>query len=244
MKFVIGDIHGEITKLRCLVENILKLNQNPEFIFIGDYIDKGESAKKTIDFLIELKNKYKCIFLEGNHEYQWLNLTPDNNIEEYLLKYGGNLTIDSFPGIESVFQMKNLLLNKYKDFFNEMVSYWENEKFVITHSGIPPNLYSKKIADIEKKLLLFNRYDFIKMDRKFNGKIIIFGHTGFYTPYYDGVKIGLDTSACYLENQPITAFCLDEEFFVNSDNIKLSLKDIDLTFCPNIVRTKPWRNYD
>jgi serine/threonine protein phosphatase 1 len=244
MKFVIGDIHGEITKLRCLVENILKLNQNPEFIFIGDYIDKGESAKKTIDFLIELKNKYKCIFLEGNHEYQWLNLTPDNNIEEYLLKYGGNLTIDSFPGIESVFQMKNLLLNKYKDFFNEMVSYWENEKFVITHSGIPPNLHSKKIADIEKKLLLFNRYDFIKMDRKFNGKIIIFGHTGFYTPYYDGVKIGLDTSACYLENQPITAFCLDEEFFVNSDNIKLSLKDIDLTFCPNIVRTKPWRNYD
>ena len=244
MKFVIGDIHAEITKLRCLVENILKLNQNPEFIFIGDYIDKGESAKKTIDFLIELKNKYKCIFLEGNHEYQWLNLTPDNNIEEYLLKYGGHLTIGSFPGIECVFQMKNLLLNKYKDFFNEMVSYWENEKFVITHSGIPPNLYSKKIADIEKKLLLFNRYDFIKMDRKFNGKIIIFGHTGFYTPYYDGVKIGLDTSACYLENQPITAFCLDEEFFVNSDNIKLSLKDIDLTFCPNIVRTKPWRNYD
>tara|TARA_B100000787_G_C16196889_1_gene301558 strand:+ start:1732 stop:2466 length:735 start_codon:yes stop_codon:yes gene_type:complete len=244
MKFVIGDIHGEFTKLKLLVENIQKLNHNPEFIFIGDYIDKGESAKKTIDFLIELKNQYQCVFLEGNHEYQWLNLSAENNIEEYLLKYGGRLTIDSFPDIENVFQMKNLFMNKYNDFFSEMVSYWENEKFVITHSGIPPNFYSKKIVDIEKKLFLFNRYDFIKMDRKFNGKIVVFGHTAFFTPYYDGVKIGLDTSACYLENQPITAFCLDEEFFVNSDNIKINLEDIDLNYCPNIVRTKPWRNYD
>ena len=96
--------------------------------------------------MVELKNQYQCVFLEGNHEYQWLNLSAENNIEEYLLKYGGRLTIDSFPGIENVFQMKNLFMNKYNDFFSEMVSYWENEKFVITHSGIPPNFYSKNLC--------------------------------------------------------------------------------------------------
>lgn len=241
MKFVVGDIHGEITKLIQLVDNIKKLDQKPEFIFIGDYIDKGESAKNTIDFLIELKNNYNCIFLEGNHEYQWLNLSTDNNIEDYLLKYGGRLTIDSFPNIDNVFQMKNLFLDKYKDFFFNLVPFWENEEFVVTHSGIPPKCYTKQLVDIDKRLLLFNRYDFIRMEKKYRGKTVIFGHTGFYSPYYDGVKIGLDTSACYLENQPITAFCLDEEFFIDSDNKKLVLKDIELNKCPNIVRVKPWR---
>ncbi len=241
MKFVVGDIHGEITKLKQLVDYIKRLDQKPEFIFIGDYVDKGESAKNTIDFLIELKIQYNCVFLEGNHEYQWLNLSIDNNIEDYLLKYGGRLTMDSFPNIDNVFQMKKLFLEKYKNFFFDLVPYWENEEFVVTHSGIPPQCYAIQLFDIDKRLLLFNRYDFIGMEKKYRGKTVIFGHTGFYTPYYDGVKIGLDTSACYLENQPITAFCLDEELFVDSDYKKLALKDIELNKCPNIVRVKPWR---
>ena len=106
MKFIIGDIHGEITKLKLLVKFIKDIVDRPELIFIGDYLDKGESSKKTLDFLIQLKNELKCVFIEGNHEYQWLNVSKENNIEEYLLKYGGKLTINSFEGRENVFQIK------------------------------------------------------------------------------------------------------------------------------------------
>ena len=238
MKFVIGDIHGEITKLKLLVKFIMNIDDKPEIIFIGDYLDKGESSKKTLDFLIQLKNELKCVFVEGNHEYQWMNVSKENNIEEYLLKYGGLSTIDSFSNIENVFQMKKILLSQYADFFKNLIPYWENENYVITHSGIPPECYNKKLKDINKRLLLFNRYDFIKMKKKYFNKIIIFGHTGFFSPYYDGVKIGLDTAACYFKNQPITAFCLEKKFFINSDNFKQNLKEIDLNSCPNIARTK------
>ena len=241
MKFIIGDIHGEITKLKLLVKFIKDIDDKPELIFIGDYLDKGESSKKTLDFLIQLKNELKCVFIEGNHEYQWLNVSKENNIEEYLLKYGGKLTINSFEGRENVFQIKELFLKKYKDFFENLVPYWENKKYVITHSGIPPKFYNKELNTIEKRHFLFNRYEFIKIEEKYKGKIVIFGHTGFYEPYFDGVKIGLDTSACYLENQPITSFCIDQEYFINSNNEKLDLNDINLNQCPNIVRLNPWR---
>ena len=40
---------------------------------------------------------------------------------------------------------------------------------------------------------------FIKIEEKHNGKIVIFGHTGFYEPYFDGVKIGIDTSTVIFE---------------------------------------------
>ena len=241
MKFIIGDIHGEITKLKLLVKFIKDIDDKPELIFIGDYLDKGESSKKTLDFLIQLKNELKCVFIEGNHEYQWLNVSKENNIEEYLLKYGGKLTINSFEGRENVFQIKELFLKKYKDFFENLVPYWENKKYVITHSGIPPKFYNKELNTIEKRYFLFNRYEFIKTEEKYKGKIVIFGHTGFYQPYFDGVKIGLDTSACYLENQPITSFCVDKEFFINSFNKKINLSKLNINQCPNIVRTKPWR---
>ena len=122
-----------------------------------------------------------------------------------------------------------------------MVPYWENKKYVITHSGIPPECYNKELSNIEKNQFLFNRYDFIMVEKKYKNKIVIFGHTGFYKPYFDGVKIGLDTSACYLENQPLTSFCLDKEFFINSFNEKFNLIDINLNQCPNIVRFKPFR---
>ncbi len=86
MHYVIADIHGETTKLKKLINHIISIDTRPEFIFIGDYIDKGEDAKATLDFLLDLKSKYSCVFIIGNHEYCWLNI---NDYTDYLLKYGG-----------------------------------------------------------------------------------------------------------------------------------------------------------
>ena len=59
MKLVIGDIHGEIKKLSDLVNFILKSHSNPQFIFIGDYLDKGENVKETLNFLMEIQQNYE-----------------------------------------------------------------------------------------------------------------------------------------------------------------------------------------
>ena len=49
----IGDIHGEYFKLASLLDK-LDIKDNDEFVFLGDYIDRGLYSRKVINKLIEL----------------------------------------------------------------------------------------------------------------------------------------------------------------------------------------------
>jgi serine/threonine protein phosphatase 1 len=244
MKFVIGDIHGEISKLRDLVKNILLIDSKPDLVFIGDYLDKGEDVNETIGYLLNLAGKYSCTFLFGNHEYLWLNLYSDiSKNESYLEKYGGVRTMISLGG-KSIKETHEILLKRFDDFFSILVPFWKYGTFVAVHSGIHPADFASELADIPLKNLLFNRYEFLAHDELYLGKNqVIFGHTAFYSPYVTKSKIGIDTAACFGKEQPLTAFCTDDNFFINSDNTLLRKKDILENSCPNIVRSKPWR-YD
>jgi len=242
MNFVIGDIHGEYTKLKALIKNIFSIDNKANFIFIGDYIDKGEDAYSTLKYLTELSKENKCIFIRGNHEYFWELLKENNDkYAELLIKYGGKNTINSIDKRLSILETKKILFNEFKSLFDVLKNYQVIGNYVITHSGIPPELYNTPIEKIPTDQLLFNRYDFIRSNKLYFDKKVIFGHTGFYTPYYDGYKIGIDTAACYLETQPLTAFCTDEDFFINSNNETSQLSSINQAVCPAIPRVKAWR---
>eukprot|EP00914_Ancora_sagittata_P022824 GHVO01045276.1.p1 GENE.GHVO01045276.1~~GHVO01045276.1.p1 ORF type:complete len:452 (+),score=73.45 GHVO01045276.1:140-1495(+) len=68
---IVGDIHGQLFDL-C---NILKAHKgihddSPNFIFLGDYVDRGGYSLEVISLLMCLKIKYpnKVTLLRGNHE--------------------------------------------------------------------------------------------------------------------------------------------------------------------------------
>jgi serine/threonine protein phosphatase 1 len=71
---VIGDIHGEITKLKALISVLRDRGLlDHKLIFLGDYIDRGEDSVATLDYLTELKSRYPHLkFLKGNHEQMLL----------------------------------------------------------------------------------------------------------------------------------------------------------------------------
>ena len=242
MRFVIADIHGEITKLKKLINHILRIDKQPYLVFIGDYLDKGESSYEVLKYLVDLSDYYECIFLFGNHEYIWLNLYEDfEKNSSYLIRYGGRNTIESF-GCNSIEETYHKMIAEFSDFFSNLTNYWSNDEFIVVHSGILSNDYDKPIEEIPVDRLLFNRYDFLKNRQLYMKKYkIIFGHTGFYYPYIDSFKIGIDTAACYLGEQPLTAFCLDNQKFYNSKEESFSRKEYSTTMCPIIVRVKPYR---
>jgi len=62
---IIGDVHGCLDKLKELVE---KESNTKTFIFLGDYIDRGPNSSGTIEYIMELCEKYDVVLLEGNHE--------------------------------------------------------------------------------------------------------------------------------------------------------------------------------
>jgi len=89
--FVIGDIHGAYKALVQLIER-LSLAEGDTLIFLGDYVDGWSESPEVIDYLMELRNQYTCIFIRGNHDvkcYEWLK--NQKVIGDWLL-HGGSAT--------------------------------------------------------------------------------------------------------------------------------------------------------
>ena len=80
---IFGDIHGCYDPLKEYFDKN-PFNENYNYIFCGDYLDRGPQNKEVLEFLISLKDKKNCVFLEGNHE-KWLRIysQKDYDMEYY-----------------------------------------------------------------------------------------------------------------------------------------------------------------
>ena len=80
---IFGDIHGCYDPLKEYFDKN-PFNENYNYIFCGDYLDRGTQNKEVLEFLISLKDKKNCVFLEGNHE-TWLRKysQKDYDMDEY-----------------------------------------------------------------------------------------------------------------------------------------------------------------
>lgn len=67
----IGDIHGCYDTLMQYPDFKNGLCEDTEYIFLGDYLDRGNQNYEVIKFLDSIKDKPNVCLLEGNHE-RWL----------------------------------------------------------------------------------------------------------------------------------------------------------------------------
>lgn len=87
---VVGDIHGQFYDLL----EIFKIGGTPpqtNYLFLGDYVDRGFHSVETIIILIILKLKYpsRIHLIRGNHESRQITLNY-GFYTECLTKYGGS----------------------------------------------------------------------------------------------------------------------------------------------------------
>lgn len=236
MKFVIGDIHGEITKLKRLIF-VLEKFPIEKLIFVGDYIDKGEDSKATLLFLDELSSKFRCDFLLGNHEYAWLRFIKFGEYQDFLLKYGGGTVVCDFKMDRlAPDTAEKLLYLPHQRFFDQLKKFAVSGKYFICHSGINPEFANADDwGKLPEKEFVFQRQAVIGYRGLFGGKRLIFGHTAFRRPFYDGFKIGVNTGAGMVEGAPLTAFEIDSGFFINDRGEKQNLADIDINQISDII---------
>lgn len=74
---IVGDIHGQYFDLLRIFDHVGFPTANQNYLFIGDYVDRGKQSIEVISLLLALKIKFQDSFnlLRGNHECQVINRT-------------------------------------------------------------------------------------------------------------------------------------------------------------------------
>lgn len=204
----VGDIHGELDKLNLLLDWVDPTTDD-KFIFLGDYIDRGNNSRGVVEQLIKFGHDFpETIFLRGNHEQMLIDTIEEVSatkndcfsepVEErglrlydseldMFLRNGGKETLHSY-GLESIENFPE----DHLDFVNSTVLWWQYEHFIFVHAGLEPDIPLKKQDPFT--LLMARNSPPGK-----NGDIHVVGHTPTPDgePVFESGRYRLDTGATF-----------------------------------------------
>eukprot|EP00540_Astrosyne_radiata_P017935 CAMPEP_0116850626 /NCGR_PEP_ID=MMETSP0418-20121206/16262_1 /TAXON_ID=1158023 /ORGANISM="Astrosyne radiata, Strain 13vi08-1A" /LENGTH=346 /DNA_ID=CAMNT_0004482539 /DNA_START=10 /DNA_END=1050 /DNA_ORIENTATION=- len=131
---ICGDVHGQFTDLLRLLE-YGGFPPEANYLFLGDYVDRGKQSLETICLLLAYKIQYPENFflLRGNHESAGINRI-----------YG------FYDECKRRYSIK--LWKIFSDIFNCLpVCALVDEKILCMHGGLSPELHSlQQIADLQR----------------------------------------------------------------------------------------------
>jgi len=212
--YSIPDLHGRFDLLLKAIE-LIDLDANRpvkdyQIITTGDYIDRGPDSKKIIDYLIA-NDRIKA--LKGNHEDMMHQSITTPLHPDWWIGNGGDATLKSYGwGGEPYYQISYEVVPKaHLDWINELPLFYETEKQVFVHAGIPQkemNLPPKN--DRLKEEMIWMLYD-KHTTGGWKGKHVVHGHDQFadgphtwHGPY--GGRTDLDTWAYHTGRLAIGVF--------------------------------------
>ncbi|MCK4690975.1 MAG: serine/threonine protein phosphatase [Desulfuromonadales bacterium] len=204
----IGDIHGQLDMLNRLL-NIVSPKADDQFVFLGDYIDRGKNSRGVVERLIQFKNNFPdTIFLRGNHEQLLLDALVEISAREaprlrelsaafakytlasdveIFLSNGGNTTLRSY-------RVRNMadIPPGHIEFIDSTRLWWRFENFLFVHAGIRPGA---SMEEQDPYVLLWERLSPPGKD----GEIHIVGHNPATDgePHFEPGRYNLDTGAVY-----------------------------------------------
>jgi len=211
----IGDIHGCVQTLKKLLTRLDdEFGDSREYVFLGDYVDRGPSSKEVIDILIEFEKSHLCHFIRGNHDQMFMMYNQDNTYYEYL-NFGGAQTLESYASSSD----KKVPESHFK-FLASTKLFYETEHWVFVHGGLPPKMtVAEALANEEVyNSFLWMRDHIENGDNKWE-KTVVFGHTPVREPIEKNNMIGIDTGCVYEQFGNLTAVILPEQEFVQQKKI-------------------------
>lgn len=133
MKFkktwVVGDIHSGLKALKQVLERA-EVTSEDRLIFLGDYVDGWSQAVETVDFLIQLRKTYNCVFIRGNHDELCLDWLRDNKDNPLWLQHGGGATLASYTDADQATKTKHI------QFYENLENYYLDEaNRLFLHAG-------------------------------------------------------------------------------------------------------------
>lgn len=168
----ISDIHGQLDKLKKLLELVKYDKTKDQLVLLDDYTDRGYQNIETLKYIMKLE-KEGAIVLKGNHD----ELMQGTIYELLTGNFIGTLECHIDCGGENT--VKELIEYNGKDLYNiynflkDLSTYYEYENYIFSHSGVDS---TKPFNQNTSDDLLWSRWDFIN-SKAYDDKVIIFGHT-------------------------------------------------------------------
>lgn len=119
---VFGDVHGQYHDMLCILDTLNRFDSTQssgaKFMFLGDYVDRGEMSFETIMFLFCWKVMFpnKVYLLRGNHEDREVN-TKYGFLSELQAIFGQDNAMIVHGLINDVFDCMPLAATLYDKFF-------------------------------------------------------------------------------------------------------------------------------
>lgn len=210
MIHIISDVHGCYHTLVKLIEKVKDADEHAQFVFVGDYVDRGLYNKESVEYIINMK-KDGAICLRGNHDNTidyMLNEHYLGNIQnmivgppsmskvyEWWMYNGLSSTLDSYgvtghikgnSGSDVVKEFQDKVPQEHKDFLRELPLFWENATHFSCHAyyrideELPRMMKFLNLTPDLIDEILWSRFTSFK-ETKWD-KIGVFGHTP--TSYY------------------------------------------------------------
>lgn len=221
--YVVGDIHGRNDLLVAMLDKIIEDaeaasdERRPRFVFLGDYVDRGDHSAEVLDTLSTLKDEsaQACEFLMGNHEAAMLAFLEDPVAGSAWLGWGGRQTVLSYgldpvsrePDETELCDIREKLQEKassHLPFLKSLKRYIVSGDVICAHASLDPTLELTAQPDMA---LLWGRPP-SGQKSGMPGRRLIHGHFAEYEPVVRPERICVDTGACY--SGRLTAVRLDE----------------------------------
>jgi len=202
--YAVGDIHGSYYKLTRLLKHCNGHcgRRKARFVFVGDYIDRGQHSREVVELLIELQKAKpgQICCLRGNHEDMLISALRDDDKALWLCN-GGDMTLRSY-GVTSA----DAIPNEHLVWFDSLPLSESDDKRFFVHAGIFPGI---PLGEQRKEDMLWIREPFLS-DPGNHGLYIVHGHTPRKTgkPEYLPNRLNLDTGAVF--GGPLTAAVFDD----------------------------------
>jgi serine/threonine protein phosphatase 1 len=170
----VGDIHGCHRELLNLFEAASKKydleNPNIRFVFLGDYIDRGDSSVAVLDVLAQFQKEFpQSIFLKGNHEW--------------LLQVQGPSDQCDLPA---------QLNQNWIDLLNSAKIWHEEKHYLFLHGG--PETPDADLSIEEEEYLVWNYHP---SNLGWRGKWLVKGHTVVPEVRLQNKTLYVDTGCCF-----------------------------------------------
>ncbi|NTV05800.1 MAG: serine/threonine protein phosphatase [Chlorobiaceae bacterium] len=215
----IGDVHGCLFSLKRLIEKI-NPQHDEQFVFLGDFIDRGAHSREVLDYLIKLGSLYSCHYIMGNHELMYLQYLEKSmplrwpETGEKKTKKSRNISND------------HNFSEKHLAFLSSCRFFIETDNYFFAHGGLDPEL------SISDNLRYYKPEEFcwqqVHMHTSFREsqnynweKTLVCAHTPVPVPVMTDRLIAIDTGCVYKQNPKLgmlTAVILPDRIIVQTEN--------------------------